>query len=350
MQKILRDQDLAAFRLRGVDWFSWATGGGSSVVLQTDETGVAEIFVTRDSAFILTDAIEAERLHAEECKDSYTVWECPWQNRDSREDFVRSLTEGRAIASDRPEDKEVALPHDLVEAKLILGPEEILRYRELGLDASRAMTDALRSARPDWTGYQLAAEGAKALWKRGIHPALILIGDSRRLPIYRHPTVSGEKLGDRAMMVFCARRAGLFANLTRFVFFKKPTAEDLALRDAVAAVEARAWSASRDGAILGDVYENIVKAYSEYGFPDQILKHHQGGTTGYRAREEVARSESRTHLKKGMALAWNPSLTGTKVEDTVLLGDSGVEILTVDPEWPTFTVNGQKRPDYLQSP
>lgn len=350
MQRILKSDDLGAFRLRGVDWFSWATGGGSSVVLQTDESGVAEIFVTRDSAFILTDSIEAERLKAEECNDSYTVWECAWQNRDSREDFVRSLTEGRAIASDRPSGDERRLPRELIEAKLCLMPEEIQRYRALGREASQAMSEVLRQARPDWTGFQLAAEGAAALWKRGIHPALVLIGDARRLPIYRHPTPSADRLGDRAMMVFCARRGGLFANLTRFVYFRKPTAEDLALRDAVAAVEARAWAHSRPGKSLGEVYEQIVQAYGEYGFPDEYLKHHQGGTTGYRAREEVAGPESRNRLKTNMALAWNPSLTGTKIEDTVIVAENGVEVLTEDAEWPHFIVNSQRRPDYLVRP
>src|SRR3954454_25341638 len=41
---------LAAVRLRGVDWFAWATCGGSSMVILTTETGVAEVVVTRDGA------------------------------------------------------------------------------------------------------------------------------------------------------------------------------------------------------------------------------------------------------------------------------------------------------------
>ncbi|WP_229425501.1 hypothetical protein [Massilia sp. Se16.2.3] len=55
----------AAIRLRGIDWFAWITAGGSSAVLQTAESGVAEVLVTRDEAVVLTDEIEAARLREE---------------------------------------------------------------------------------------------------------------------------------------------------------------------------------------------------------------------------------------------------------------------------------------------
>jgi hypothetical protein len=50
---------------------------------------------------------------------------------------------------------------------------------------------------------------------------------------------------------------------------------------------------------------------------------------------------------EGSALAWNPSLPGTKLEDTVVVTPDGLETLTVDPDWPTVTVDGRARPDVL---
>ncbi len=47
------------------------------------------------------------------------------------------------------------------------------------------------------------------------------------------------------------------------------------------------------------------------------------------------------------AMAWNPSLPGAKIEDTVVVSDQGLEILTVDQRWPTFQVEGRARPDLL---
>ncbi len=47
------------------------------------------------------------------------------------------------------------------------------------------------------------------------------------------------------------------------------------------------------------------------------------------------------------AVAWNPSLPGMKIEDTAVLTDNGIELLTVEPHWPTFEVEGRARPEVL---
>ena len=48
------------------------------------------------------------------------------------------------------------------------------------------------------------------------------------------------------------------------------------------------------------------------------------------------------------AFTWNPSGPGVKIEDTVQLTESGLRVLTVDPRWPSTTVNGLDRPVTLQ--
>ena len=62
LRAALGEAQAAGVRLRGVDWFAWATCGGSNVVILTTETGCAEVFVTSDGAWILTDQIEGARL------------------------------------------------------------------------------------------------------------------------------------------------------------------------------------------------------------------------------------------------------------------------------------------------
>ena len=215
---------LAALRLRGTDWFAWATCGGSNTVLLTSEVGVAEVLVTADEAWVLTDTIEAERLAAEELPAGLSVHVHPWAEPQRRESFVAALVGGRAagglVASDRPLAGERPLPPAPRTARWSLFPEEIERYRALGRDAATAMTEVLSAARPGWSGHELAGAGAEALWERGIHPALVLVGDERRGLLHRHPTPSRDPVGARVMLVFCARRHGLYANLTRTAVFR----------------------------------------------------------------------------------------------------------------------------------
>ncbi|MFN7132536.1 MAG: peptidase M24, partial [Myxococcales bacterium] len=73
LRSALQAHGLGGVRLRGVDWFAWASCGGSSTVILTTETGVAEVFVTADGAWVLTDTIEAQRLSEEELPHGLTL-------------------------------------------------------------------------------------------------------------------------------------------------------------------------------------------------------------------------------------------------------------------------------------
>ncbi len=66
MRESLEKTGAIALHLTGTDWFAWATAGASNTALLTAETGVAEILVTINRAWILTDQTEAQRLLEEE--------------------------------------------------------------------------------------------------------------------------------------------------------------------------------------------------------------------------------------------------------------------------------------------
>lgn len=341
---------LAAVRLRGTDWFAWATCGGSNTVLLTTDTGVAEVLITARDVRVLTDTIEEARLAQEELPPGMKTVACPWAERATALDAAaRELSGSGVVASDRPCGEEVPLPAALVAARWSLLPTEVARLRALCTDAAAAMHEVLRRARPDWTGHQLAGAGAEALWARGLEPALTLVAGEARLPVYRHATAKGEKLGARAMLVFCARRHGLFANLTRFVSFRAPSRQERAADEAVAEVEADVLDALQPGVSLGDLYQTLVQAYARAGHPGGERGHHQGGTCGYLSRDALALPGSRLRLERNNAAAFNPSLPGAKIEDTVLVHDRGVAILTEAPGWPMRAVRGRPRPEILVS-
>lgn len=345
LRDCLEQAGAAAIRLRGVDWFAWATAGGSNAVLHTAELGVAEVLVTRDEAVILTDEIEAARLRDEEVPAGFTFHVTPWAQVELRERYVLGLAGEGGVLSDHPRGQELALPNGLRQRRLVLAASEQARYRLLGREAAEAMTEVMHAARPDWTEYQLAGAGAAALWRRGIHPALVLAAGERRMSLYRHPTPSHEPIGGRAMLVFCARRHGLYANLTRFVSFGPAPQEQGALME----VEATGLATVTPGKSLSAVYHAFAAAYHHADRQEAINEHHQGGITGYLAREIVATASTATELEEGMAFAFNPSFAGLKIEDTFLLGPQGLDNLTLDPRWPAVSVHGRQRPLWLET-
>ena len=350
IRETLTETGATGVRLKGTDWFAWATAGASNTVLLTAETGVAEVLVTVRDAWVLTDEIEAQRLEDEELSADFKLHVNPWADAAARESFVRELTNEGKVLSDHPiPHVEKRLPASLQFHKRVMMSSELERYREVGRKASEAMTEVLSKAQPTWTEYQLAGAGAEALWARGLHPALTLVAGERRLPLYRHATATGEAIGRIAMLVFCARGYGLYANLTRFVSFDSLGDERAELHRHVREIEAQALNLCKAGTSLDAVYHTLAQAYEQHGYPNAIREHHQGGTTGYLAREIVANPTTTDTLVDGISVAWNPSLPGAKVEDTfVILQDGTLENLTFDPNWPSVEVEGRRRPVPLE--
>ncbi|HEY3423716.1 MAG TPA: M24 family metallopeptidase [Negativicutes bacterium] len=337
-----------AVRLRGIDWFAWASAGGSSAVLLAAETGIAEIFISRGGAWVLTDQIESKRLADEELTANFTIQATSWAHPLEREHFIREIAGRYIILSDRPLPGEKPLPKALIVAKQTLGDLEVKRYQKVGRLAAEAMTEALLRALPGWSEWELAGAGSQALMTRGLHPALVLCAGEKRLPLYRQPTPTHELLGNSAMLVFCARMHGLYANITRFISFGKLPAAAAEQHRQVREIEACALKQSRPGAGLNDIYTTLAQAYAEAGHPQAIHEHHQGGTTGYLSREIVAIPGTPELLQGNAAIAWNPSLRGAKIEDTFVVTDQGLINLTFDRNWPTTMVAGIERPLVLE--
>jgi hypothetical protein len=117
-------------------------------------------------------------------------------------------------------------------------------------------------------------------------------------------------------------------------------------------VDAALIAASRPGARIADIFKRGVEAYAKVGYPDEWQLHHQGGVAGYEPRERVATPAGSQVVNAGQAFAWNPSITGSKSEDTILVGDEGWEVITAIEGWPRIAVQveGQliERPAILE--
>ena len=147
--------------------------------------------------------------------------------------------------------------------------------------------------------------------------------------LYRHPIPGGDALGRRAMLVVCAERGGLYANLTRVMDFEEPDRETARRQQACDAVLRRMREeATRPGSTLAAALSDCCGYYADEGFPDGWRDHHQGGMTGYASREVVATPQTRQRIEAGQAFAWNPSLRGAKAEETFILTENGTESIT----------------------
>jgi Xaa-Pro aminopeptidase len=311
--------------------FAWLTDGGDAHVDRASGDAVAAIVVTDDDAYVLTTVIERARLHDEELDGAgLRVEGVPWPT--GVEGRLRELAERSRGRVARDADLETELRH----VRPRLTPEEEERLIWLGARAARAVTDAFLAARPGELETVIGERMTLDLASDAIATPVLLIASDERIPRYRHPIPKPKPVQRTLLLVLCAEWRGLWVALTRQGALVGRYEEDTRRRfEASRAVEHAMHEATAPGRTLGDVLEVGIAAYAKAGYADEWRLHHQGGTIGYRGRETLATPGEREPIDPGMAFAWNPSITGAKVEDTLLLRADGRRVfVTRDGSWP----------------
>lgn len=348
---LLDREGLDTLVLRSPANLAWWSCGGRTNVLLDQPVGVAAVVITRGSETVVTDEIEAGRLAEEELAalvgDGARFDVLPWA--DAAADPVAALPKGAGVGDDVPRSGVRDVSGLMEAARRSLTPAEVDRYRALGNDAATAFTDASAQLDPSTSEYAAAGLLAECLLERALDPTVQLIAGESRVGRWRHPLPTSAPVGRLVMLVACARRAGLYANVTRFVAFGGLAHELADPHRHLLAVEAAFLDALSPGVLVRDVLAAGSTAYATHGFAaDEWRRHHQGGPTGYYSRDHLATSACDERVEEAQAFAWNPSVPSLKVEDTVLATSNGVEVLTVDPRWPVVEVSGRARPVALE--
>lgn len=301
--------------------FAWATLGGLNHVVVGSEAGAVPLLVADDRAVALAPVNEAARVAEEEIAGlPIDVEQIPWEAAADVEAAAERVAGGRVI-------REGHLGDELTAYRSQLAVLEHERMRALAGDVSGVLDAVTTRVERGMTEHDAAAALASELLRRGIRAPVLLAAADARIERYRHPIPTAMRVERRLMLVAVGERHGLHSAATRIVELE-PQTPDLDRRAAAcrAVLDAMA-AASRPGETLDDVLRAARHAYAETGFADEWRLHHQGGTIGYAPRERIATPGDVMQLVAGMAVAWNPSVTGTKLEATYLVGADGAEPL-----------------------
>ena len=344
LARLARESNLSGIVLTTQTNFAWLTGGGSNRIDGSREPGAGNLMVAADGRrYVIANAIEMPRLLAEEVTgDGWQPIEYPWTAEHADPETVARLARqaagGEQVGADWPIAGAVAIDRPITRARNLLTPEEVERYLSLGADAGRLLGDLCRALEPGEDERSIASRAAAAIATSGARAIVSLVAADDRIARFRHP-VAGERRWQRlVMVVICAQRHGLVVSLSRIVSAGRVP---VALKDATertAGVYGRLLGATTPGARGSEIFEVAQRAYQEAGVPGEEQKHHQGGATGYRTREWVAHPASEERVQARQAFAWNPSITGTKVEETALLDESGMRVITASPDWPSHAI------------
>jgi Xaa-Pro dipeptidase len=321
---------------------AWATAGRVEArVALGVETAVCSLLITRQGKrFYIAPENEGPRLAAEEFAGlDFEPILYPWIQNTAGD--LAHRAGGAQIGAD------TAVPgfhhHNFTALRTPLLPAEVDRLRQVAAAVAASTVRVLKTFAPGITEDEMAARVSADLLARHIAPTVILMGTDERIFRFKHAVPRAGVLKNYGMLNLCARRHGFVISITRFVHFGALPATLAANFEKAARINAELLHATRAGAASADLYAVAAKGYAAAGVPDEIAKHHQGGPCGYLERDWVATPNGAQKVDAVQAFAWNPSLQGAKAEDTVLLQNGEIEILTATPDLPVIetTVGGK---------
>lgn len=331
----LRKTGLEAFVFGRRASFAWLTDGGESSVHEGVEAGAADLVITRDGGFVVAPNNEMARLMDEVLAgQGYEPVVYSWS--EDRGTAIARVLNGRPAGSDIPTLGCKELYGEIKRLRFSLLPGELERMRILGKRSTQITCEVAAQIRPGDTEAKIAGQIKARMNAEGIATPVVLIASDERIDRYRHPVPTDKRAERVVMLVVCAQRWGLTVALTRMVHFGSVPQR---LRDgfqAASLVLARVDAATIPGRPVKEIFQVAVDAYAEAGFGGEWQNHHQGGSIGYETRDYIASPASAEVVVENQAFAWNPSVTGAKAEDTIIVTPVGQEVITVSDNWPAF--------------
>lgn len=342
LAKMMKSENLGGVLLKSKYNFAWLTGGKDNGVDKSREFGVSNLLVRNDGKrFLLASKIEMERMLTEEISDKdFEPVEFAWEDEKANPNFVleksQSLfNDNLQIAADVFFNPQTPVIEGKIDkCRFQLTDCEIERFRRSSREAGGILERIYTKIEVGQTEKSIADTVCFEFGKLDFNLPVVLVAADERIAKFRHPIPTDNVWKKVLMIVVCAQKHGLISPLTRFYCAGKIPGELRKITDINAKIHAQMMHATRPGTLAKQIFEIAKKSYGEAGFPGEETKHHQGGACGYKTRDWLAHTKSSEPVNLNQAFAWNPSITGTKSEETNLVTQNGIEIITSTENFP----------------
>lgn len=323
---------------------NWITGGLSDPIDITAPSDPVWVVETESGRALITSQIEAPRI-ANDFDLAALGWDVigvPWFEVNAPI-YAAIRFAGRAhkdFISDHDAFGENIVT-DVVEARMVLSSAEQDDLRSLGSLVGKALGDGINNWRPgESTDFEIASVIGAELEHYGAKAVCLIVGGDNRLRSFRHPLAIGATIDEAVMAVVVARRGGLHVAATR-IAVSSQSDSIIRLTKELIPVHCAVLNATLPSASWGDAVDALADGYASIGRPGSWREHFQGGPIAFEQREfELAPGQITSPywdvaIAAGTAVAWNPSSRGgAKIEETYLVGDDTLELVTTTDGWP----------------
>ncbi len=229
---------------------------------------------------------------------------------------------------------------DIVEReRMIKADWEIERMKKSLALTEEALSHCLSILKEGIREEEVALELEWFVRKRGgslAFPSIIAFGERSALP-HAKPTSRKLKKGDIVLIDAGARVDSYCADITRTLFWGKPSEDLVRIYSAVLSAQEKALEAIREGKKAGEIDEEAREALREQGLADYFT-HPLGHGVGREVHEiPPLAPNSKEKLVASMVVTIEPGvyregLGGVRIEDMVVVGKSSSQILTKFPK------------------
>ncbi len=311
----------------------------------------AVLLITGDTAFLLTDSRFVEQASAESPGFAIETIEDGWVS--SAADLIRRLDvrrvgfEGAALSYADWRSLSEGLPGgELLSADDLIGPLrmvkeecEIALIREAAGIADLTFEYIAGVLKPGLREREVALEIECFMRKHGADKeafdTIVVSGPRSALP---HGEATDKVIcaGELVVLDLGARKQGYHSDITRTVLLGEPDARQQEVYDVVAEAQQRAIASMRPG-LLGREVDAIAREYiAGRGYGD-YFGHGLGHGLGLSVHDgRILAKKSEIALEPGMVVTVEPGIYipgwgGVRIEDDVLVTESGHEVLTHSP-------------------
>jgi len=353
LRKFLDEQNLAGMLFTQVRNVNWITAGraNTQIVLNKDVGAVSLLIMKDGKKYSICTESEAGIMMDESLKGlGYELKMYPWYEanpvKDVRGDIIKEIAGNKRNGSDINYPGTILVADAFEPLRYSLTDTEIKRYRWLGKQTTEAVAEVCKRIVPGMNEFEIEAMTSAELRSRGILPTVLLIAVDQRIFKYRHALPSGAAVKKYAMVNVVAEKWGMPIAVTRFVYFGN-LPENLEKRlEKTAIVNAHYEAATKPGTTINHIWNECKNWYADVGYPGEWKNHHQGGAIGYNDREYIMYPGNMNVVQNKQAFAWNPTMEGTKIEETIITYQDSIEVITKSKNWPMINVelNGKEYP------
>lgn len=299
---------------------SWLLGGRMQIGI-AGSGAVCTAVINDAEVVLITNNIEARRLQEEEVGDVPRILALPWADG---EPAVQAQAE---LAGNAPL-LEADCAEELQQLRSCLQGTQEQEAAQVAALCSSAVERAVLLIHPGMTEWEASGVLSGCAVANGLIPNVLFTPADEHIARYRHALSGPYPLKKTMMLSMGAQKNGLYASITRFVSFGRPEEVFLSAQEKTCQVAAMLYSETRPGKQYGTLFAQLKRCYAKVGAGEQIALHHQGGMGGFQTRENRLTPDQPGQVQAHQLYAWNPSVTGFKSEDMLLVGENENRILT----------------------